>query len=85
MTAPSVGLQPGLDRREQGIADQLSEAERNNQEAKELLVRYEQKLADAKEEIRKMIGLFAIAPPIDPLWWFGITVTGLFTAFSYQA
>lgn len=30
-----------------------------------------------------MIGLFAIAPPIDPLWWFGITVTGLFTAFSF--
>jgi GPH family glycoside/pentoside/hexuronide:cation symporter len=30
-----------------------------------------------------MIGLFAIAPPINPLWWFGITVTGLFTAFSF--
>ena len=30
-----------------------------------------------------MIGLFAIAPPIDPLWWFAITVTGLFTAFSF--
>jgi GPH family glycoside/pentoside/hexuronide:cation symporter len=30
-----------------------------------------------------MIGLFAVAPPIDPLWWFGITVTGLFTAFSF--
>ena len=30
-----------------------------------------------------MIGLFAVAPPIAPLWWFGITVTGLFTAFSF--
>ncbi|WP_333714468.1 MFS transporter [Yoonia sp.] len=30
-----------------------------------------------------MIGLFAVAPPIDPLWWFGITVTGLFSAFSF--
>jgi len=30
-----------------------------------------------------MIGLFAVPPPIDPLWWFGITVTGLFTAFSF--
>ncbi|KQI73435.1 sugar:cation symporter [Loktanella sp. 5RATIMAR09] len=30
-----------------------------------------------------MIGLFAVAPPINPLWWFAITVTGLFTAFSF--
>ncbi|MDX8354552.1 MFS transporter [Cognatiyoonia sp. IB215182] len=30
-----------------------------------------------------MIGLFAIIPPIAPIWWFGITVTGLFTAFSF--
>jgi GPH family glycoside/pentoside/hexuronide:cation symporter len=30
-----------------------------------------------------MIGLFAVAPPIAPLWWFGVTVTGLFTAFSF--
>ncbi|MEM9785860.1 MAG: MFS transporter [Pseudomonadota bacterium] len=30
-----------------------------------------------------MIGLFAIAPPISPIWWFGLTVTGLFTAFSF--
>ncbi len=30
-----------------------------------------------------MIGLFAVAPPIDPIWWFGLTVTGLFTAFSF--
>lgn len=30
-----------------------------------------------------MIGLFAVAPPIAPLVWFGITITGLFTAFSF--
>ena len=30
-----------------------------------------------------MIGLFAVAPPISPIWWFGLTVTGLFTAFSF--
>ncbi len=30
-----------------------------------------------------MVGLFAITPPIDPVWWFGLTITGLFTAFSF--
>lgn len=30
-----------------------------------------------------MVGLFTIAPPIDPVWWFGLTVTGLFSAFSF--
>ncbi len=30
-----------------------------------------------------MIGLFAIAPPISALWWFAITVTSLFSAFSF--
>jgi glycoside/pentoside/hexuronide:cation symporter, GPH family len=30
-----------------------------------------------------MIGLFAVAPPVAPAWWFGITLTGLFTAFSF--
>lgn len=30
-----------------------------------------------------MVGLFALAPPIDPIWWFAITVTGLFSAFSF--
>jgi GPH family glycoside/pentoside/hexuronide:cation symporter len=30
-----------------------------------------------------MYGLFAIAPPVAPLLWFGITLTGLFTAFSF--
>lgn len=30
-----------------------------------------------------MLGLFAIDPPIPPLWWFGLTITGLFSAFSF--
>jgi glycoside/pentoside/hexuronide:cation symporter, GPH family len=30
-----------------------------------------------------MIGLFAVAPPVHPAVWFGITLTGLFTAFSF--
>lgn len=30
-----------------------------------------------------MVGLFAIAPPIHPALWFAITLTGLFTAFSF--
>ena len=30
-----------------------------------------------------MLGLFAMTPPIDPIWWFGITITGLFSAFSF--
>ncbi len=30
-----------------------------------------------------MIGLFAVAPPVHPAIWFGITLTGLFTAFSF--
>lgn len=30
-----------------------------------------------------MIGLFAVAPPIAPVAWFALTITGLFTAFSF--
>jgi glycoside/pentoside/hexuronide:cation symporter, GPH family len=30
-----------------------------------------------------MIALFAIAPPVAPILWFGLTITGLFTAFSF--
>jgi len=30
-----------------------------------------------------MVALFAVAPPIAPLWWFGIAITGLFSAFSF--
>ncbi|MGY6634449.1 MAG: MFS transporter [Alkalilacustris sp.] len=30
-----------------------------------------------------MLGLFAVAPPIAPLWWFALTLTALFSAFSF--
>ncbi|MDN5785653.1 MFS transporter [Pseudorhodobacter sp.] len=30
-----------------------------------------------------MIGLFAIPPLLPPLWWFALTLTGLFSAFSF--
>jgi GPH family glycoside/pentoside/hexuronide:cation symporter len=30
-----------------------------------------------------MFALFAVTPPVPPAWWFGITMTGLFTAFSF--
>ena len=30
-----------------------------------------------------MYGLFAVEPPIGPVWWFGLTITGLFSAFSF--
>jgi GPH family glycoside/pentoside/hexuronide:cation symporter len=30
-----------------------------------------------------MLGLFAAEPPIAPLWWFALMMTGLFSAFSF--
>jgi glycoside/pentoside/hexuronide:cation symporter, GPH family len=30
-----------------------------------------------------MLALFAITPPIAPLWWFALTLTGLFSSFSF--
>ena len=30
-----------------------------------------------------MIGLFAVAPPVNPAIWFAVTITGLFSAFSF--
>jgi len=30
-----------------------------------------------------MVGLFAVSPPIAPLWWFALMLTGLFSAFSF--
>lgn len=30
-----------------------------------------------------MIGLFFETPPIAPIWWFALTITGLFSAFSF--
>ena len=33
--------------------------------------------------VASMVGLFAVVPPVAPLWWFAITLTGLFSAFSF--
>ena len=30
-----------------------------------------------------MLGLFAVTPPIPAIWWFALTITGLFSAFSF--
>ena len=30
-----------------------------------------------------MLGLFAVSPLLPPLWWFALTLTGLFSAFSF--
>lgn len=45
----------GLDKRERGIADQIAEAEVANQKAKDILAGYEQKLVDAKDEVRAIV------------------------------
>ncbi len=45
----------GLDRREKGVADQIAEAEQSNEEAKQLLAQYQQKLAESKREVREML------------------------------
>jgi len=48
-------LAQGLDRREQAVAGQIAQAEQANQQAKDLLARYQQQLADAKEEVRGIL------------------------------
>ncbi len=30
-----------------------------------------------------MLGLFAVAPPIAPVWWFALMLTGVFSGFSF--
>jgi GPH family glycoside/pentoside/hexuronide:cation symporter len=30
-----------------------------------------------------MLGLFAVTPPINPIWWFALMLVGLFSAFSF--
>ncbi|MBN1589973.1 MAG: F0F1 ATP synthase subunit B [Pirellulales bacterium] len=44
----------GLAKREKGIANQISEAEQANNDARRLLAEYQQKLAMAAEDVRKM-------------------------------
>lgn len=48
-------LAEALDRREQGIAQQLAQAAAANQQAKDLLAQYEQKLAAAQDEVRAIL------------------------------
>ncbi|MHC4400420.1 MAG: F0F1 ATP synthase subunit B [Planctomycetota bacterium] len=45
----------GLEKREQGIADQISQAEKSNTEARELLGEYEKKLAASGQEVQQML------------------------------
>jgi F-type H+-transporting ATPase subunit b len=45
----------GLDKREKSVADQIAQAERNNQEAKQLLASYQQKLDSAQNEVRAIL------------------------------
>ena len=45
----------GLDKREQGVADQIAQAEAANQKAKDILADYDRKLADAQEQVRGIL------------------------------
>ncbi len=45
----------GLQKREQGIADHIASAEKQNEEAKQILAQYESKLADAAGEVRELL------------------------------
>ncbi len=48
-------IRDGLDKREQGIADHISAAERQNEQAKNILSQYEAKLAEAAGEVRELL------------------------------
>jgi len=48
-------IREGLDKREQGIADQIAQAEAANEQARKLLAQYEQRLEGAKDEVREMM------------------------------
>jgi F-type H+-transporting ATPase subunit b len=48
-------IRDGLDQREQGIADQIAQAEAANEQARELLAVYEKKLDEAKDEVREIM------------------------------
>lgn len=45
----------GLQKREQGIADQIAHAEQSNAEARKLLKEYEQKLAASEDDVQRML------------------------------
>jgi F-type H+-transporting ATPase subunit b len=48
-------IRSGLEKREQGIADQIAQAEQSNRKAQQLLDQYDQKLADSKAEVRGLL------------------------------
>lgn len=48
-------INEALQRREQGIADQLDEARRNNEEARQLFEAHQAKLANASEEVKALM------------------------------
>jgi len=48
-------ISEGLQKREDGIAGQIADAQRRNEEAKQLLADYERKLAAAHDEVRSLI------------------------------
>jgi len=48
-------IKRGLDRREEAIADEIREAAESNQQARELLAQYEQKLAESRNEVRRIL------------------------------
>jgi len=48
-------IRQGLESRENGIANQITEAEESNRKAKELLADYEKKLTASKDEVREIL------------------------------
>jgi F-type H+-transporting ATPase subunit b len=48
-------ISDGLQKREDGIAGQIAEAQKKNDEARSLLAEYEKKLADAAAEVRSLL------------------------------
>ena len=45
----------GLEKRERHIADNIAEAERHNEDARQILADYEKKLADSHQEVRGLL------------------------------
>lgn len=48
-------ISAGLEKREQGIADQIAQAEQSNLKARQLLDQYQRKLADSRTEVREIL------------------------------
>jgi len=48
-------IRSGLEKREQGIADQIAQAEQSNRKAQQLLDQYDRRLSDSKAEVRGIL------------------------------